>query len=198
MDADTRTRATEVLAGLRRSRQRREYQVEELIPLIYQELRGMARRYMSRERPDHTLQPTALVNEAYVRLIDSSSLDWQDRNHFLAIAARVMRRLLIDHARKRTRRKRGGDLRRVTLTDWRTPVGGGELEPAELLSLDAALERLGELDPRAGQVVELRFYAGLTMREIAAHIGVSKRTVEEDWSHARAWLQLELTDEMIS
>lgn len=195
MDTEARRRATEILAGLSRSGEGEEASPEALIPLIYQELHGMARRYMGRERVDHTLQPTALVHEAYLRLIDSSNLNWQDRNHFFAIAARVMRRLLIDHARKRTRRKRGGGLQRVTLADWRTPTREDELDPAELLSLDAALERLAEVDPRAAEVVELRFYAGLTVSEVARHLELSKRTVEGDWTHARAWLQLALTEE---
>ncbi len=162
------------------------------MPLVYDELRSLARRYMRSERREHTLQPTALVHEAYLRLVDRPRVDWRGRTHFFAVGARVMRHLLIDHARGRGRKKRGGGRYRVTLTDWRAAGGEAGLDPGELLDLDAALEKLARVDEREARVVELRFFAGLTVAEVAHALGVSKRTVEQDWTHARAWLRREL------
>lgn len=159
---------------------------EEMFGVVYDELRRLAAQYLSRERSGHTLQPTALVHEAYLRLA-AQSAEWDSKTHFFAVGARVMRRLLIDHARARGRDKRGGDWQRVTLD----PVAV-ELDDAALLALDDALERLAKLDAREAQIVELRFFAGMTVEEIAAELGVSKRTVESDWTHARAWLRREL------
>jgi RNA polymerase sigma factor (TIGR02999 family) len=138
------------------------------------------------------LQPTALVHEAYIRLVDASQVDWQGRTHFLAVGARVMRRLLIDHARGRGREKRGGGWRKLTLAEGVSPFKDDEVGMEELLSLNRALERLSELDPRQARVVELRFFGGLTVPEVAQVLGMSTRTIEGDWTHARAWLKREL------
>ncbi|MEE8296465.1 MAG: sigma-70 family RNA polymerase sigma factor [Hyphomicrobium sp.] len=165
---------------------------EDLLPIVYEELRGMAHHYLKRERSNHTLQPTALVHEAYLRMVDGTKVNWQGRTHFFAVGAQVMRRVLIDYARERGAAKRGGDLQRVTFSDA-TPAGR-ELNLEELLTLDTALQKLAKLDPRQAKIVELRFFAGLTVEEIAGQIGVSKRTVEGDWTHARAWLSRELSE----
>ncbi len=167
---------------------------DELIPLVYDELRRLARGFLSRERPDHTLQPTALVNEAYLRLARQQAVDWAGRTHFFAVGANIMRRLLIDHARTRGRQKRGGDMRKVTLQEAITPGAGRDLGFDELLSLDAALTELAAANPRQAAIVELRFFGGLTVAETAEHLGVSKRTVEADWTAARDWLRGRLTD----
>jgi RNA polymerase sigma factor (TIGR02999 family) len=166
---------------------------EELMPLVYDELRRLARGYMSREAPAHTLQPTALVHEAYLKLVDASRISWQGRTHFFAVGAQVMRRLLIDHARGRNRLKRGGRWRRVTFSEVLPHVGHGDLDLDQLLVLNDALDRLASLDPRQARVVELRFFGGLTVAEVAHVLGVSQRTVEGDWTHARAWLNRELS-----
>ncbi len=192
MESDARVRATEIVAAVGCSAVAADASARELTPLVYDELRRLARGYMAHERPDHTLQPTALVHEAFLNLVDSSRVDWRGRSHFLALAARAMRRLLIDHARGRGRLKRGGDRRRVTFSDWRVVSAEEGLDPAELLAVDAALDRLAELDQREARIVELRFYAGLAVREIARYLGVSERTVAGDWAHARAWLKREL------
>ncbi len=165
---------------------------EELIPLVYDELRRLARSFLSRERPDHTLQPTALVHEAYMRLAKQQAVDWAGRTHFFAVGANVMRRLLIDHARTRGRQKRGGDVRKVTLQEEITPGGGRDLGFDELLSLDAALDELAASNKRQALIVELRFFGGMTVAETAQHLGLSKRTIEADWTAARQWLRLRL------
>jgi RNA polymerase sigma factor (TIGR02999 family) len=157
--------------------------------LVYDELREMAGNLMRMERSNHTLQPTALVHEAYTRLIDQSQLDWQCRAHFFGIAGRAMRQVLVDHARSRGAAKRGGDLRRVTLE---TGLGGqGETGLIEVLALDETLGRLAELDERMARVVELRVFGGLTAEEVGQALGVSRRTVQEDWRVARMWLARE-------
>jgi RNA polymerase sigma factor (TIGR02999 family) len=146
---------------------------------------------MRRERPNHTLQPTALVGEAFLRLVDQTRIDWQDRAHFLGIAARVMRQVLVDHARERGAAKRGGDVQRVTLDDY---AGQENPAPLDVLILNDALDRLAAIDPRGARVVELRVFGGLTVEEVAALLDVSKRTVDNDWSVARMWLARELRD----
>jgi RNA polymerase sigma factor (TIGR02999 family) len=161
---------------------------------VYDELRQLARGYLRRERRDHTLEPTGLVHEAYLRLIDQTRVDWQGRTHFFAIGARMMRRLLVDHARRHDRKKRGGEAVKVTFADAVTPLLGRDLDREDLLALDDALRRLHELDERQAQIVELRFFAGMKVDEVAAYLGVSKRTVEADWTHARAWLRRALTE----
>jgi RNA polymerase sigma-70 factor (ECF subfamily) len=163
--------------------------LEKLTPLVYQELRRLARRYMAGERSDLTLQTTALVHEAYLRLVDSSRVRWQNRAHFFAVSARFMRRILVDFARSRRNLKRGGALRFVPL-DAAADVGL-QRNP-DLIALDVALDSLAALDARQAQVVELRFFGGLTVEETAEALGVSPGTVRRDWSLAQAWLHLEL------
>jgi RNA polymerase sigma-70 factor (ECF subfamily) len=155
---------------------------ERLFPIIYSELRRQAARYMRRERRCHTLQPSGLVNEAYMRLAASPDLDWHDRDHFFAIAARIMRRVLVDHARRRRAAKRAGC--HVTFDDADAPAA-----PPDLLDLENALESLAALDPRQARVVELRFFGGLDVEKTAAVMGLSARTVKREWQTARAWLQ---------
>jgi RNA polymerase sigma-70 factor (ECF subfamily) len=164
--------------------------LDELAPLVYDELRRLARRHMSREREGHTLQTTALVNEAYLRLIDQHDVRWQNRAHFFAIAARMMRRILIDHARSRHYEKRGGGAPRVSLDDAAELSGG---RAAELVSLDEALKALAEIDERKARVVELRYFGGLTAEEIAEVVGCSPDTVTREWRRAKAWLRREMT-----
>jgi len=160
-----------------------------LMEAVYPELRRIAARYMAREQPGHTLQATALVNEAYVELVGPAGPDWQNRAHFFAIAAQLMRRILVDHARKKKAQKRDGARQRVELTDG-LAVSEDRLE--EILLIDAALTRLAEWDPRQAKIVELRFFSGLTEDETAEVLGVSPRTVKRDWNVARAWLHSEL------
>jgi RNA polymerase sigma factor (TIGR02999 family) len=163
--------------------------MEDLVPLVYDELRRIAGRHMRRESEGHTLQPTALVNEAYMKLVDQTSADWQGRTHFLAVASGAMRRILIDHARGRLRQKRGAELRRVDIEEVLEREGASD---ADLVDLHDALERLAALDERQARVVELRFFGGLSVDEVAATLEVSKRTVEGEWTHAKAWLRREL------
>lgn len=184
---------TAILAGLGDAEGTGRVSAEDLFPLVYDELRGLARGFMSRETPGHTLQPTALVHEAYLKLVDQTRADWQGKTHFFAVGARVMRRLLVDHARERGAQKRGAGWRNVTLAEVFAPSEQADLDPEQLLDLNAALERLAELDEREAKVVTLRFFGGLTVEQVAEALGVSKRTVENDWRHARAWLQLELS-----
>jgi len=162
---------------------------EQLIPLVYDQLRGAARRALAGERPGHTLQATELVHEAYFKLLGSAQVDWQGRAHFVAIAARAMRQILVDHARRRQADKRGGGVQHVTLGDAEAELA---LPPEELLALDAALDRLQEHDPRMRSVVEYRFFGGLTEKEIAEVLDLTVRTVQRDWVKARAWLHQEI------
>lgn len=160
-----------------------------LIPLVYNELRRLAGGYMRRERSDHTLQPTALVHEAYLKLVEQRSVDWQGRAHFFGIAAQMMRRILIDHARGHLRDKRGGGEKPMPLDD--ALVFAPE-QSTELVKLDQSLERLAELDPRQSKIVELRFFGGLTVEQTAEVLGISPKTVKRDWSVAKAWLHGDL------
>jgi len=161
-----------------------------LVAIIHQELHQLARRYMAGERADHTLQPTALVNEAYLRLMDVGRVQWQNRAHFLAMAARVMRRVLVDMARAHRNQKRGGAMLKVPLDEavaaWERPV--------ELVALDEALLKLAAVSPRQSQVVELHFFGGLTLDEAAETLHVSRDTVKRDWRFAKLWLLRELSD----
>jgi RNA polymerase sigma-70 factor, ECF subfamily len=161
----------------------------QLIPLVYEELRRLARGQMRRERSDHTLQATALVHEAYFRLVNQPERTWQNRTHFIRIAAQVMRRMLIDYARARRTAKREGGLQRVPLEE---PLLFTEEQSDELLALDEALERLAQFDARQSRVVELRFFGGLTVEETAEALGISPKTVKRDWCVARAWLHREV------
>jgi len=163
--------------------------LEKLLPLVHQELHRLARRYMRRERAAHTLQTTAVVNEAYLRLVDQQRADWRSRAHFFAVCAQVMRHILVDYARRKCSGKRGGGAHKVTLDD----VAPASTErAAELVALDEALEALAELHPRRSKVVELRYFGGLNNREAAEALGISEVTVERDWRFARAWLCREL------
>ena len=190
MATDPTTRVTEILAGLGNAG---ADSPEELLPLVYDELRRLARGYLYRETPGHTLQPTALVHEAYLKLVDQTRVDWQGKTHFFAVGARVMRRLLVDHARGRGAQKRGGGWQAVTLAGVGDPFFGRDLEPEQLLDLNSALDRLAEIDEREARVVTLRFFGGLTVEQVAEVLKISKRTVENDWRHAQAWLRSELS-----
>jgi len=163
--------------------------LDRLTPIVYEELRRLARRYMRRERPGHTLQTSALVNEAYMRLVDYKRMQWQDRAHFFAVSAQLMRRILVDHARRHNL-KRGGDAPHVSLDD--AALVGSETG-ADLVSLDEAMDALARLDPRKVQVVEMRFFGGLSVDETAAVLNVSPVTVMRDWRTAKGWLYRELT-----
>jgi RNA polymerase sigma-70 factor (ECF subfamily) len=160
-----------------------------LVPLVYSELRRMAARYMRRERVDHTLQTTALVHEAYLKLVEQTSSSWENRAHFFAVAAQVMRHILVDHARGHLREKRGGGQAVLQLDEG---LVFSPEQSSRLLEVDTALHRLIELDPRQGKIVELRFFGGLTVEETAAVLGISPKTVKRDWSVAKAWLHGEL------
>jgi len=162
---------------------------EKLIPLVYDELKRLARSYMRRERQDHTLQTTALVHEAYLRLVRQRAVTWQGRSHFFGIAAQLMRRILIDHARGHLREKRGGAQVILQLNE---ALAFSQEHSQELLRLDEALNRLSKLDPRQGQVVELRFFGGLSVEETAEFLNISPKTVKRDWAVAKAWLHGEL------
>ncbi len=163
---------------------------ERLMPFVYDEMRRLARVFLAKERGNHTLQPTALVHEAYVRLVDQTRVNWQNRAHFYGIAASMMRRVLIDHARAHVTDKRGGATIRLSIDDVQVPV---EERAAALLDLDEALERLKEMDERKCKIIEMRFFGGLSDEEIAEALGVSTRTVLRDWKTARLWLYRELT-----
>jgi RNA polymerase sigma factor (TIGR02999 family) len=165
---------------------------EKLVPMVEAELHRLAQRYLYQERPGHTLQPTALVNEAYLRLMDWKSVGWQDRAHFVGVAANVMRRILVDYARRRRSLKRGGELMRDS---WDEEVIGSSTPGADVVALDEALERLAAIDPRKGRIVELRFFGGLSVEETAEVLKVSSRTVKREWSLAQAWLYSELSGE---
>jgi len=158
---------------------------EQLMPLVYQELRDLARRYLQRERGDHTLQPTALVHEAYLRLVDQSRVQWQSRAQFFGIAAQLMRRILVDHARAHVAAKRGGGAERISLDDAQISP---EARATELVELDAALTELATVDIRKSRIVELRFFGGLSIEETAEAMGVNSATVRRDWTVAKTWL----------
>jgi RNA polymerase sigma-70 factor (ECF subfamily) len=165
--------------------------LERLIPIVYHDLRRLARRYMKGERPGHSLQTTALVNEAYLRLVNYKRIDWQDRTHFFAVSAQLMRRILVEHARRRNL-KRGGGIQHVSLEE--TAVAGGD-RTTDITALDDALNALARFDPRKVQVVEMRFFAGLSVEETAKVLKVSAITVMRDWTTAKAWLYRELGGE---
>jgi RNA polymerase sigma factor (TIGR02999 family) len=156
-----------------------------MLPLVYNELRRLASSYLLRERPGHTLRPTELVHEAYLRLIDQRHVDWKNRAQFVGLAAVMMRRVLVNHARERAASKRGGDVRKVPLSATDEP---GEAPDVDVLALHDALDRLGAVDPRKSRIVELKFFGGLTTTEIADLLDLSPATIERDWSLARAWL----------
>ena len=163
--------------------------LDDLLPLVYDELRRLASRYLRHEPVDHTLQPTALVHEAYMRLIDQRKVQWRNRAHFYGVAAQIMRRVLVDHARAHNYQKRGGGARPLSLDE--AVVASPDRAP-DLLALDEALERLTKQDPRKGKVVELRFFGGLSVEETAAVLNVSPFTVIRDWNFVKAWLSREI------
>lgn len=166
--------------------------VDRLLPLIYHEMHQHAEQIFRDERLNHTLQPTALVHDAYLRLIDQKQTSWQDRAHFFAVAATVMRRLLVDHARLRKREKRGGNFQRIDLPG---ELLGQDREPPQVLAVQAAIELLEQLDPSQARIVELRFFGGMKIEEVAEVVGQSKRTVEREWTMIRAWLRKELNSD---
>ncbi len=163
---------------------------ERLFPLVYDELKRQARRYLNRERPDHTLQPTALVHEAYLKLVDQTSLAVENRMHFYAVASRVMRQILVDHARAHKAEKRGGAAQRFSLEDVHILPEQGA---ADLLELDEALKKLEAIDERKCRVVDMRFFGGLNEQEIAKVLGINEKTVRRDWQFAKLWLFRELS-----
>jgi len=162
--------------------------LERLLPLVYAELRSIAAKHLGSERPGHTLQPTALVNEAYLRLRRLGDVPWHDRTHFFAIASRIMRRVLVDHARAKMAQKRGSDVPRVVLDERRHEELQSSMDAAELIDLDRALDELATAAPRLARLVELRFFSGLGIDEASTLLGCSPRTAKRDWAFARAWL----------
>jgi RNA polymerase sigma factor (TIGR02999 family) len=171
-----------------------ETALNQLIPLIEAELRRLARRYMRWERPDHTLQTSALINEAYLRLVSQQDVEWQDRGHFFAVAAQAMRHILIDHARSYQSQKRGGGAYKLTLDDV---AELSDQRAAELLALDEALINLAAVDPRKSQIVELRFFGGLSIEETAEAMMISPATVIREWRSARVWLRRTIEEQAI-
>jgi RNA polymerase sigma factor (TIGR02999 family) len=165
---------------------------EALIPLVYDELRRVARRHLGRERPDHTLQSAALVHEAYVRLVDKEPPQWQNRAHFFGVAAQLMRHLLVDHARNRRAAKRGAGAPRLMLDE---EIDLPQKRGVDLEALDDALNSLANLDPQQSRLIELRFFGGLSIEETAVVLGISPATVKREWATARAWLQREMKNE---
>ena len=181
---------TELLASYGRGNKE---SLDQLMPIVYDELRRQAARYLRREQAGHTLQTTALIHEAYVRLVDQRNMQWQNRAHFFGIAAQMMRRILVDHARSKKRVKRGGSEIRVSLDDVNVAARGQDLD---VVALDEALDRLAQIDEQQSRVVELRFFSGLSVEETAEVMGISKSTVKRDWSMAKAWLHRELSGEI--
>jgi len=165
--------------------------MDDLLPLIYEELRRRAAAYLRRERPNHTLQPTALVHEAYLRLIDQRQDNWASRDHFFAIAAQAMRRILVDHARGRHRQKRGGSNEDLPLED--ALLAAADEASVDLIALDEAMKRLAKLDPQQERIVELRYFGGLSLDEAANALSISRATAARDWQVAKAWLHREMT-----
>ena len=178
---------TQLLAELCRGKQE---VAPQLIPLVYEELRRLARHFMRLERPGHTLQTTALIHEAYLRLVEQRETTWQNRAHFFAVAAQSMRRILVDHARASQTAKRGGNAEIVSLDE--EPIAFSQEKSGELIALDEALTRLADLSPRQSQIIELRFFGGLSVEETAEALQIAPRTVKRDWRVARAWLHREV------
>jgi len=165
--------------------------LDKLMPLVYEELRRQASRYLRRERSNHTLQTTALIHEAYLKLVDQKEVEWQSRAHFFAIAAQAMRRILVDYARERHREKRGGNAENLPIEE--ALMIGSQEKSVDLVALDEALTRLAEFDERQARVVELRYFSGLSIEETADVLGVSNVTVRRDWNMAKAWLHQQIT-----
>ena len=165
--------------------------LDKLMPLVYEELHRQAARFLRRERPDHTLQTTGLIHEAYLKLIDQREVNWESRTHFFAIAANLMRRILVDYARSKNRAKRGGDALKLPLEE--AALIAGKEKGVDLIALDEVLTRLEKIDKRQAQIVELRYFGDLTLEETAKALKISRTTVADDWAMARAWLHRELT-----
>lgn len=180
---DRAKRVTEILTGAADAAA--DEVARDLMPLVYDDLRELAGKMLQDERRGHTLQPTALVHETYMRLVDQSRIEWQGRTHFLAIGAAMMRRILVDHGRTQKRAKRGGGVKPVALED---NILGSTGSVVSFLDLQDAMDALARLDELQARIVELRFFGGLTVQEVADHLGVSKRKVEGEWTHAKAWL----------
>jgi RNA polymerase sigma factor (TIGR02999 family) len=166
--------------------------LDRLLPMIQSELHDIARGHLRHERADHSLEPSALVNELYLRLVDQERVSWRDRAHFFGVSAQIMRRILVDHARRKQSAKRGGELTRITLSD---ALGMPESDKVDLVFLDDVLTRLGEIFPQQCRVVELRFFAGLTVEETAEALGISTATVSREWTMAKAWLRRAMTED---
>lgn len=189
MAARPKTDVTECLAALSGGD---KAAMERLVPMVYDELRRQAASFLRKEAPGHSLQPTALVHEVFLKLADQNRVSWKGRSHFFAVGAQAMRRILVDHARRKKRAKRGGGRQRISLDE------GLVVSPRrdeDVLALNDALEKLADLDPRQAQIVEMRFFGGLTVQEVAEVLGVSKRTVEAEWTMIRAWLRRELSED---
>jgi RNA polymerase sigma factor (TIGR02999 family) len=186
MDMPSPKEVTELLLDWREGNQEA---IDRLMPLVYNELRRLAAYHMKRERPDHTLQASALINEVYLRLVDQKSVSWQNRAHFFGIASRLMREVLVDHARSRNYAKRGGDRQKV---DIEKVAELAQENSPDLIALDDALKSLASIDERQSRIVELRFFGGLTSEETAEVLGISLRTVEREWNMARAWLSRQM------
>lgn len=169
--------------------------IQRLLPLVYEELRALAGNFFREERADHTLQPTALVHEAFVKLVGATEIQWDDRRHFMTVAATAMRRILIDHARRKDAKKRGSGWGRVSLHPELAEASRAE---ADIIALDEVLTRLAELNPQHARIVELRFFGGLTLREVAGVLETSTATVERDWRLIRAWLACELDERSVT
>lgn len=187
----SQTGVTELLIQWRKGDQQA---LNQLMPLVYDELRKLASRYLRRERPGHTLQTTALVHEAYLKLVDQRDANWENRLQFFAVAARLMRRILVDYARGRCASKRGGDVYKLSLDEALVP---SEEKDGELLALDEALDRLAAIDSQQSRVVELRVFAGLTLEETAEALNISPRTVRREWTMAKAWLHRQIRNTTI-
>jgi RNA polymerase sigma-70 factor, ECF subfamily len=185
------SQTTEVTQLLREFRPGDRAAVDRLFAAVYDELRSLAGQFFRHERADDTLQATALVHEAYMKLVDQTRVDWQGRTHFLAVAAQAMRRILVDHARQRDAAKRGGGQNRVLLDESLLP---GVERADDVLAVDEALSRLLQLDPCQAQMVEMRFFGGMSVEETASALGMSKRSAEREWTMARAWLRRELSE----
>ncbi len=171
-----------------------ESAVDRLFPFVYDELKKRAKAYLQNERNNHTLQPTALVNEAYLRLVDVNNIDWQNRVHFFAVASNIMRRILVEHARALNAQKRGGNHAKIPLDDIQISI---KKNANELLNIDEALKKLSEIDERKSLVVEMKFFGGMNQKEIASYLDVAPRTIQRDWKFAKLWLYRELTKETI-
>lgn len=184
-------RSTEITEILQDWSDGKSEALDELLPLVYRELHLQAERYLRRERPDHTLQTTALINEAYLKLVDQKSVRWQNRAHFFAIAAQAMRRILVDHARARQRDKRGGEAEKISIEDA-TEMASAEGVNIDLIALDDALKKLAKMDEQKARIVELRYFSGLSVKETAEVMSVSTDTIERHWTMAKAWLLREL------